>query len=177
MDEYRSSVLKKLQMIADTDAPEKLVYSSSEWRARVLMLLNEIAENGGGGGGTGGNLPSGGTAGQFLVKQSATDYDANWETKDEEITISTAGAVTQALDAGKIYHFTGALTELTITLAAPASGVLAQYHFDFDSGATAPTFTMPNTVTMPDSFSVEANKHYEIDILNGYGAVIAWAIS
>lgn len=24
------------------------------------------------------NLPSGGTAGQFLVKQSATDYDAAW---------------------------------------------------------------------------------------------------
>jgi hypothetical protein len=26
------------------------------------------------------NLPSGGTAGQFLVKQSATDYDAAWVT-------------------------------------------------------------------------------------------------
>ncbi len=92
-----------------------------------------------------------------------------------EQTISTAGAVTQALDAGKIYHFTGALTSLTITLNA-ASGV-AHYHFDFLSGTTAPTLTMPNTVTMPDSFAVEASKRYEVDVLNNYGAVIQWANS
>ena len=92
----------------------------------------------------------------------------------EEVTVATAGAVTQALDAGKIYHFTGALTALTITLNAPASGELAQYHFDFDSGSTAPTLTMPNTVTMPDSFAPEASKHYEVDVLNNYGAVMAW---
>lgn len=94
----------------------------------------------------------------------------------EEVTVSTAGAVTQALEAGKVYHFTGALTALTISLAAAASG-LAQYHFDFLSGSTAPTLTMPNVVTMPDSFTVEANKRYEVDILNNYGAVLAWAIS
>lgn len=93
-----------------------------------------------------------------------------------EVTVSTAGAVTQALDAGKLYHFTGALTALTITLNA-ASGIPAQYHFDFDSGATAPTLTLPNTVTMPDGFTVEASKHYEVDILNNYGVVSAWATS
>lgn len=95
--------------------------------------------------------------------------------KVTEITVSTAGAVTQALDAGKIYHFTGALTDLTVTLNAPASGDLAQYHFDFLSGSTAPTLTMPNTVTMPDSFTVEAGKRYEIDVLNNCGAVVSWA--
>ena len=95
----------------------------------------------------------------------------------EEVTVSTAGAVSQALDAGKIYHFTGAVTALTITLNAPASGDLAQYHFDFLSGSTAPTLTMPNTVTMPDSFNVEANKRYEVDVLNNYGTVAAWANS
>lgn len=95
----------------------------------------------------------------------------------EEVTISTAGAVTQALDAGKIYHFTGALTALTITLGDPASGQLAQYHFDFLSGSTAPTLTLPNTVVMPDSFTVDANRRYEVDILNNYGAVVSWANS
>ena len=92
-----------------------------------------------------------------------------------EVTVSDAGAVTQALDPGKIYHFTGALTSLTITLNAAASGQIAQYHFDFDSGSTAPTVTLPGTVTMQGgSFTPEASKHYEVDILNGYGVAMAW---
>lgn len=103
--------------------------------------------------------------------------DAGKEDKITEVTISTAGAVTQALDAGKIYHFTGALTALTITLNTPASGQIAHYHIDFDCGSTAPTVTIPATVTMPDGNSFEASKHYEVDILNNYGAVMTWATS
>ena len=94
-----------------------------------------------------------------------------------ETTIATAGAVTQALDAGVIYHFTGALSALTLTLNAPASGQIAEYHFDFSTGSTPPTLTLPQTVTMPDGFSVEANKRYEVDILNNFGAVISWTLS
>jgi hypothetical protein len=109
-------------------------------------------------------------------RAAASDLAAKAD-KITEVTVSTAGAVSQALDAGKIYHFTGAVTALTITLNAPASGGLAQYHFDFLSGSTAPTLTMPNTVTMPDSFAVEANKRYEVDVLNNYGVVMAWANS
>ena len=91
-----------------------------------------------------------------------------------EETISTSGAVTKALDPYVLYHFTGALTSLTITLNAPSAGQIAHYHFDFLSGSTAPTLTMPNTVTMPDSFAVEASKRYEVDVLNNYGSVIVW---
>lgn len=92
-----------------------------------------------------------------------------------EVTVSDAGAVTQALDAGKIYHFTGALTSLAITLNAAGTGQLSQYHFDFDSGSTAPTVTLPGTVTMQGgTFTPEASKHYEVDILNGYGVFAEW---
>jgi hypothetical protein len=92
-----------------------------------------------------------------------------------EQTISTSGAVTQALDPYVLYHFTGSLTSLTVTLGQ-ASGI-ACYHFDFDCGSTAPTVTIPNTVTMPDSQTFDASNHYEVDILNNYGAVLSWAIS
>lgn len=109
------------------------------------------------------------------IKLNGTDYGIAGGGSIEEVTVSTAGAVTQALDAGKIYHFTGALTSLTITLNATTG--LAQYHFDFLSGSTAPTLTMPQTVTMPDSFAVEASKRYEVDVLNNYGAVMSWATS
>ena len=116
------------------------------------------------------------TEGQILT------YGANgWEAANPqkvdpaEITVSDTGALSPQLDSGKIYHFTGALTSLTVTLKA-ATG-LAEYHFDFLSGSTAPTLTLPNTVVMPDSFQVEANKRYEIDILNGYGVAQSWAVS
>lgn len=93
-----------------------------------------------------------------------------------EVTVSTAGAVTQALDAGKIYHFTGALTSLTITFNA-ASGVPAQYHFDFTEPSTAFDPVLPNGVKMPDGWTWEADTRYEVDILNGYGVAIGWAVS
>lgn len=93
--------------------------------------------------------------------------------KTAEITVSTSGAVTQALEAGKIYHFTStALTSLTITLTATTE--LPQYHFDFISPATAATLSLPSTVNLPSTLTVEANKRYEIDILNGYGVVQSW---
>lgn len=96
-------------------------------------------------------------------------------TKADKVTVTTvsdAGAVSQALDAGKIYDFTGALTSLTITLNAATAP--AQYHFRFDSGSTAVSLTLPQTVVMPSGFQVEANKHYEIDILDGYGVAQSW---
>ena len=109
------------------------------------------------------------------AKPTAADIGA--APKVTEVTISTAGAVSQALDAGKIYHFTGALTSLTITLNAAGSGIIPQYHFDFDCGSTAPTVTIPNTVTMPDSNTFAASKHYEVDILGSYGVVSEWSAS
>ena len=94
-----------------------------------------------------------------------------------EVTVSDTGAVSQALDAGKLYHFTGSLTSLTITLNAAASGQIAQYNFDFNCGSTAPTVTIPNTVTMPSGNTFAANTHYEVDIMNNYGVVASWPTS
>lgn len=107
-------------------------------------------------------------------RAAASDL-ANKADKVTEVTNSTAGALGEVtLDPEKIYHFTGAITSMTIALASPASGQLAHYHFDFNSGSTAPTLTLPQTVTMPSDFAVEASKHYEIDILNNYGVVVSW---
>ena len=107
-------------------------------------------------------------AAQDLIDEEKAD-------KVTEVTISTAGAVSQALDPGKLYHFTGALSSLAITFNVAETGVIAQYHFDFDSGSTAPTVTLPATVTMQGgAFTPEANKHYEVDILNGYGVFAVW---
>jgi len=99
--------------------------------------------------------------------------DAGKADKVTEVTISTSGAVSQALDAGKIYHFTGAVSSLSLTLNA-ASGQIAQYHFDFESGSTPATVTITGVSWSGGSFAPEANKHYEVDILNGYGVYLSW---
>lgn len=89
-----------------------------------------------------------------------------------EITISTSGAVSQALQPDTVYHFTSdALTSLAITFAGTATD---QYHFDFISPSTAVTLSLPSTVIMPTSFGVEVNSKYEIDIYNNYGVYAVW---
>ena len=91
-----------------------------------------------------------------------------------EVTISTSGAISQALDAGKIYHFTGAISALTLTLNAAGTGVLPLYHFDFESGSTAATVSITGVTWPGGSFAPEASKHYEVDILNGVGVYLSW---
>jgi hypothetical protein len=94
-----------------------------------------------------------------------------------EQTIATSGDVTQALDPHVIYHFTGDLTSLTITLNAPTANEMAHYSFDFLSGATAPTLSVPSTLVMPDNFMVEPNGRYSIGIMNEYVTSTRWSDS
>lgn len=90
----------------------------------------------------------------------------------EKITVSGT-AVTQALDPNKFYVF-GEVASLIVTLGTEVSGYVNEYHFRFTSGATATTLSLPQTVNMPSDFAVEANKTYEISIVDGFGTVTAW---
>ena len=95
--------------------------------------------------------------------------DGTWP----EQTISTNGAIIQTLQPYIIYHFTStALTSLS--LAFSGTGTNEQYHFDFISPATPITLTLPSSVIMENSFTVEANTKYEIDINNNEGVFAEW---
>lgn len=138
-------------------------------------LINSVTVDVSGGGIT--------PTGTYTITSSGTYDITNYAYVEVDIdmwteqTISTAGAVSQTLSPFVIYHFTGAVTSLTITLGVPESGQLAHYHFDFLSGSTAATLSLPQSVDMPDNFVVESNNRYEIDILNNYGTVMSWATS
>ena len=131
------------------------------------------------------NVSGGGITptGTYTITSSGTYDITNYAYVEVDIdmwteqTISTTGDVSHTLSPFVIYHFTGAITSLTIILNTPTSGQLAHYHFDFLSGSTAVTLTLPQSVVMPSDFAVEASKRYEVDILNNYGAVSAWATS
>lgn len=111
-----------------------------------------------------------------IAGDSLTFNGAAWVAlpKNVEVTISSAGEVTQAIDPGKIYHFTGALVALTITFNAPSAGQIAQYHFDFVSGASAVPLTLPSTVVLPDGWTTDVNTRYEVDVLDNYAVVASW---
>lgn len=67
-------------------------------------------------------------------------------------------------------YICGEVSTLTITPAQQGcTDVL------FTSGTTPTVLSLPNAVKMPSWFTVEANKTYEINILDGvYGSVMSW---
>lgn len=89
--------------------------------------------------------------------------------------LSTDTAV--ELEPNKLYIFPE-MSELTITLAEPSdTGIANEYHFVFQSGATATTLSIPDTVKLPSNFSVDASKIYEVSILEGCLCAQGWAVT
>ena len=89
--------------------------------------------------------------------------------------LSTDTAV--ELEPNKLYIFPE-MSELTITLTEPSdTGIANEYHFVFQSGATATTLSIPDTVKIPSGFSVDVNKIYEISILEGCLCAQSWVVT
>lgn len=81
------------------------------------------------------------------------------------------------LEPNKLYIFPE-MAILNITLSDEVdANVVNEYHFAFQSGATATTLTLPDTVVLSDSFKVDANKIYEISILETMMLSQSWAVS
>ncbi len=89
--------------------------------------------------------------------------------------LSTDTAV--ELEPNKLYVFPE-MTELSVTLAAPSdTSIVSEYHFVFQSGATATTLTIPDAIKIPSGFSVDVNKIYEISILEGCLCAQSWEVT
>lgn len=85
----------------------------------------------------------------------------------------TGTGTSVTLDPNKFYVF-GEVAELDVSFAAGSAGQVNEYHFSFISGATATVLSLPVDVIMPDSFSVEAGKTYEISVINNKGLYVSW---
>ena len=81
---------------------------------------------------------------------------------------------TFTLPANEI-HTWGEVASLTLTLGAETSGVANGYWFSFDSGDTATTLSLPDTVQT--DIVVEPNTHYECMIVNDYMTFYDWEVS
>ena len=82
---------------------------------------------------------------------------------------------TQEIESNKFYKF-GEVSSLNITLAAITdTSVLNEFMFEFISGTTATTLTLPNAVKWLETPSIESNKTYQCSIVNNIGILVGVA--
>lgn len=82
-------------------------------------------------------------------------------------TSSTTFSVTP-----NVFHIWGTVTRLNITLATPTdSSIMNEYLFQFTSGSTATSLSTPSTVVWVSEPNIEANKTYQVSIVNNIGII------
>ena len=90
---------------------------------------------------------------------------------DDMFVVTVSGTDPVIVGAANTRYICGTVN--TISITPPVSGIIDVI---FTSGATLAVVTLPNTVRMPDWYSIETNRTYEINIQDGvYGAVMSWA--
>lgn len=71
------------------------------------------------------------------------------------------------------YHVWGIVTSLNLSFGAEESGVVNEYVFQFDSGSTATTLSLPASVEWVNGTpTIEANMTYQVSIVNNIGLIV-----
>lgn len=71
-----------------------------------------------------------------------------------------------------VFHKWGVVSSLTLTLASGTAGYLSEYMFEFQSGSTATSLSLPSTVTYVDTPTIEANKTYQVSIVDNIAIIV-----
>jgi hypothetical protein len=74
------------------------------------------------------------------------------------------------------FHIWDEVSLLTLTIGSGTSGIANEYLFQFTSGSEPTTLILSDSIKFNSDFTVEANKIYQISILNGLGTVMSWDI-
>lgn len=92
--------------------------------------------------------------------------------KNYSVEIVESTLTTQEIEPNKFYKF-GEVTELNLTLAEITDNTqLNEFTFEFISGSTATTLTLPNTVKWIETPTIEANKIYQCSIVDNIGVLL-----
>lgn len=102
---------------------------------------------------------------------SGWSYSRRYDDNNKRI-VADDGEVSLTLTPEVNYKLTGDISTLEVAFAGDEDD---HYHFSFLSGSTAASLTLPSAIIMPPGFQVEANKRYEIDILDGYASAQNWS--
>lgn len=95
--------------------------------------------------------------------------------KNYSVEVVESTTTTLEIQPNKFYKF-GEVTELNLTLAEITDTTqLNEYMFEFVSGATATTLTLPDTIKWLETPSIESNKTYQCSIVNNIGILVGVA--
>lgn len=95
--------------------------------------------------------------------------------KADKVLVVESTTTTLEIQANKFYKL-GEATELNLTLAEITDTTqLNEFMFEFVSGATATTLTLPSSVKWLETPTIEANKTYQCSIVNNIGILVGVA--
>jgi len=98
----------------------------------------------------------------------------------DEVHPAVVSSQPQGGFAPNVVYDLGELTgTVTFALASPTDNSIPNpYHWTFDTGSTAPTVTWPSGIVWPDGVTptIDANKHYEVLVRNGYASILVFTI-
>lgn len=97
------------------------------------------------------------------VGQLATKTELS--SKANKVSVENVSENTKELQPNKYYIF-GEMETLTLTLAAGEENKLSEYMFEFASGTTPTTLTLPESVKWIGSNTIEASMTYQVSIVN-----------
>lgn len=95
--------------------------------------------------------------------------------KNYQVDIIESTETTVELQPNKFYKF-GEVTELNLSLAEITDNTqLNEFMFEFISGETATTLTLPDIIKWSETPSIDANKIYQCSIVNNVGLIVGVA--
>ena len=149
------------------------LYIAQEVNGVIAYMFNATAYN---------NTLFQGVSGLMMVATGSNNI-LFWETASiggTPIVNHTASETTVSIEPN-VFHIWPQMSSLNITLATPEDlTIVNQYTFEFTSGSTATTLSLPSGILWPKGnplTSPEANMIYEINIRNNKATWSSWEVT
>ena len=113
------------------------------------------------------------------VKRIAQSYANDAKERRVERTLDEDGSYDADIGSNVLFilETTKAATTITLGFIEPSDTTYVYtYHFIFRSGATPTVLTLPDEVIYPDGFEIEANRIYEINIMENLLSYQSWPV-
>lgn len=108
---------------------------------------------------------SNGSGTPMYIETSQLATSEQLQEKGDKVTTESATEDAKEIQPNRYYIF-GEKASLNITLAEGEEGKLNEYMFEFVSGTTPTTLTLPESVKWMGDNTIEASKTYQVSIVN-----------